>query len=101
VFDGDPAFGPAWSRYYRLWKIHTGGFSPLHAVWLLREPADFEEARQAVLSIMGQVLKRQPRPIEFLGRLLQALTADPRAASPAAVGGLSGPNVLVSFQTGS
>jgi hypothetical protein len=58
VFDGDPAFRPAWSRYYRLWAIHTGGYSLLHAVWLPREPADFEEVRQAVLPITGRVLQR-------------------------------------------
>jgi hypothetical protein len=76
VLDGDPHFRPAWSRYHRLWDIHTGGYSPLHAVWLPREPADFEEARQAVLPIMGRVLQQQPRPTTFLDRVLAALAAN-------------------------
>jgi hypothetical protein len=27
VFDDDPNFRPAWSRYQRLWEIHTGVYS--------------------------------------------------------------------------
>jgi hypothetical protein len=84
VFDSDPAFRPAWSRYYRLWAIHTGGYSLLHAVWLPREPADFEEARQAVLPIMGRVLQPQPRPTNLLGRVLAALAADAKLPGPVA-----------------
>jgi hypothetical protein len=81
VAGSDPNFRPAWSRYHRLWEIHTGGYSPLHAVWLPRESKEFEEARQAVLPIMGRVLLQQPRPTNLLGR---ALAADATRAAPVA-----------------
>src|SRR5207249_3369557 len=45
IFDADPEFRPAWSRYHRLWEVHTGGYSSLQAVWLPRQPAEFEAAR--------------------------------------------------------
>jgi Homeodomain-like domain len=53
-----------------------------HAVWLPRVPADFEEARLAVLPIMGRMLQQQPQLISLLGRMLAALAADARTADP-------------------
>ncbi len=47
IFDDDPAFRPAWSRYHELWQRHAHSFSPLHAVWLPQQPAEFEAARRA------------------------------------------------------
>jgi hypothetical protein len=88
VAGSDPTFRPAWSRYHWLWEIHTGGYSPLHSVWLPREPAEFEEARQAVLPILGRALKQQPRPTNLLGRMLAALAAN--AQLPGQVAGRPG-----------
>jgi hypothetical protein len=79
VFDDDPEFRPAWSHYHRLWEVHTGGYSPLQAVWLVREPEEFEAARRAVVAVMVRVLAGQPYPQRALGVLLgQSLREHPR-----------------------
>src|SRR5438046_1938972 len=55
VFDADPEFRPAWSRYHQLWAVHLyepGTSPPLAAVWLPRQAAEFEEARRRVLALM-------------------------------------------------
>ncbi len=84
--DGDDsAFRPAWSQYHRLWEVHTGGWSHLHAVWLTREPLEFEEARRAVLPIMLGVLERQPRPASLVGRVMKALASAAASADPVAI----------------
>ena len=78
VFDADPEFRPAWSRYHRLWEVHLydpDGTPPLAAVWLPRQAAEFEEARRGVLAVMIAELRAQPGPDELLGRLLEALAA--------------------------
>jgi hypothetical protein len=70
VFDDDPEFRPAWSRYHRLWEVHTQGWSPLHAVWLVREQPDFEEARWRVVPIMIRLLRQQPSRFRGITKLL-------------------------------
>jgi hypothetical protein len=71
IFDGDPEFRPAWSRYHRLWEKYTQGWSPLHTVWMLREQPDFEESRRRVVSIMVRVLRRQPQPFCILAEVIE------------------------------
>jgi hypothetical protein len=75
TFDADPEFRPAWSHNHRLGEIHTQGWSPLHAVWIVREQPDFEEARRQVVPIMARVLRRQPLPFRALAEALER-TAD-------------------------
>ena len=78
VFDADPEFRPAWSRYHRLWEVHLyepGDTPPLAVVWLPRQAVEFEEARRRVLAIMIAELRKQAGPDELLGRLLAALAA--------------------------
>jgi hypothetical protein len=70
VFDTDPEFRPAWSRYHRLWEVHTRGYSPLQAVWLPREGPEFEAARRQVVCVMVRVLEQQPEPLRSVGVLL-------------------------------
>jgi hypothetical protein len=73
VFDRDPAFRPAWLRYYEVWCRHSHGWWPLHTVWRPCLHAEVDAARQEVLAIMVRILERQPRPLRFLGDLLAAL----------------------------
>jgi hypothetical protein len=71
LFDADPDFRPGWSHYHRVWVVHTMGYSPLGAVWLAREPAEFEEARRRVVAVMVRVLEQQPGPLQHLAELLR------------------------------
>jgi hypothetical protein len=81
VFDADPEFRPAWSRYHQLWEVHTGGYSPLQAVWLARPEPEFEAARRRVVAVMVRLLERQPEPLRSLGVLLaSAIPEDPPPA---------------------
>ena len=70
VFDADPEFRPAWSCYHRLWEVHTRGYSSLQAVWLVRQPPEFEESRRRVVAVMVRVLERQPPPLRALAAVL-------------------------------
>jgi hypothetical protein len=77
VFDDDPEFRHAWTRYHRLWELHTGGYlGPLDAVWLRRTPEKFEEARQQVVGVMLRVLEHShKKPLRVLGEVLAHLAA--------------------------
>jgi hypothetical protein len=78
LFDADPEFRPAWSRYHRLWEVHARGHSPLEAVWLPGEQPEFEAARRRAVAVMARVLEQQPEPLRWLGpALASSVPQDP------------------------
>src|SRR5262245_41091962 len=86
IFDNDPEFPPAWSRYHRLREIYTQRWWPLHAVWLVRERADFEEARQRVLAIIVRVLRKEASPFRVLAEVLGQTAPEPLLLQAGAAG---------------
>jgi hypothetical protein len=70
IFDADPEFRPAWSRYHDLWSANIHGRSPLAAVWVRWRQPDLEEARRRVVEIMVRVLRLQPSPVRVLAKVL-------------------------------
>src|SRR5262249_10591059 len=78
VLDANAAFRPAWSRYHQWWdrelsvRVMT---EPLQALWVPRQPAEFEVARREVLQLIIAELRGQPGAEKLLGWLLEALAA--------------------------
>jgi hypothetical protein len=82
IFDDDPEFRPAWSRYHHLWEKYTQGWSPLQAVWMLREQPDFEDARRRVVAVMVRVLRQQASPFRVLAEVLGLAITGPNDPRP-------------------
>jgi hypothetical protein len=70
IFDADPEFRPAWSRYHDHWQTYWHVRAPLGAVWHKREGPDFEAARRNVVAVMVRALRLQPSPVRVLAKVL-------------------------------
>jgi hypothetical protein len=71
IFDADPEFRPAWSRYHDLWQTYRHVKAPLGAVWRKRQDLDFEVARRNVVAIMVRALRVQPSPACVVAKILE------------------------------
>jgi hypothetical protein len=88
VFDEDPEFRPAWSRYNEIscvWSLSPENrgqpYIPLHNIWTPRPDPVVEEARLKVLPIMQRVLRQYEGGVR--GKFLEVLVNLQRGISEA------------------